>query len=227
MNLLALIPARGGSKGVPRKNIKSLHGKPLIGWSIDAAKKSRFIDKVVVSTEDDEIAAIARDLGAEIPFMRPIELAADDTPGIAPVMHAIENLPEFDWVILLQPTSPLRTAEDIDEIVRFCIEHDAPSAVSVYEVDKHPYLMYQRDETERLQPLLADKPDITRRQDLPPVYALNGALYLARIDWLKERQSLIGQETLGYVMSPESSADIDTPLDWQWVEFLIEQGYAK
>lgn len=227
MNLLALIPARGGSKGVPRKNIKSLHGKPLIGWSIDAAKKSRFIDKVVVSTEDDEIAAIARDLGAEIPFMRPIELAADDTPGIAPVMHTIENLPEFDWVILLQPTSPLRTAEDIDGIVRFCIEHDAPSAVSVYVVDKHPYLMYQRDETERLQPLIPDKPDITRRQDLPPVYALNGALYLARIDWLKERQSLIGPETLGYVMSTESSADIDTPLDWQWVEFLIEQGYAK
>lgn len=225
MNLLALIPARGGSKGIPRKNIKSLHGKPLIGWSIDAAKKSRFIERVVVSTEDDQIAAVASDLGAEIPFMRPKELAADNTPGIAPVMHAIENLPEFDWVLLLQPTSPLRTAEDIDGIVRFCIERDAPSAVSIYEVDKHPYLMYQRDETDRLQSLIPEKPDIARRQDLPQVYALNGALYLARIDWLKEQQSLVGQETLGYVMSTESSADIDTPLDWRWVEFLLDQGY--
>jgi len=227
MNLLALIPARGGSKGVPRKNIKSLHGKPLIGWSIDAAKKSTFVERVVVSTEDDEIAAIASDLGADVPFMRPMELAADDTPGVVPVLHAIENLPEFDWVILLQPTSPLRTAEDIDGIVRFCIEHGAPSAVSVCEVDKHPYLMFHRDESERLQPFIPQKPDITRRQDLPQVYAFNGALYLARIDWLKEQQSLVGQETLGYVMSPEYSTDIDTPLDWSWVEFLIEQGYAK
>jgi CMP-N,N'-diacetyllegionaminic acid synthase len=128
MRLLALIPARGGSKGIPRKNIKPLCGKPLIGWSIDAAKKSVFIDQVFVSTEDEEVAAIASDLGAGVPFMRPKELAADDTPGIAPVMHAIDNLPEFDWVLLLQPTSPLRTAEDIDGIVRFCIENDAPSA---------------------------------------------------------------------------------------------------
>ena len=227
MRLLALIPARGGSKGIPRKNIKPLCGKPLIGWSIDAAKKSVFIDQVFVSTEDEEVAAIASDLGAGVPFMRPKELAADDTPGIAPVMHAIDNLPEFDWVLLLQPTSPLRTAEDIDGIVRFCIENDAPSAVSIYEVDKHPHLMYQQDRTKRLRSLLPDKPDITRRQDLPKVYALNGALYLARVDWLKEQQLLVGQETLGYVMSPESSVDIDTPLDWRWVEFLIKQGYSN
>ncbi len=227
MKILALIPARGGSKGIPRKNIKLLFGKPLIGWSIDAAQKSAFIDRVFVSTDDQEIASVANDLGAEVPFMRPKELAADDTPGIAPVMHAIDNLPEFDWVLLLQPTSPLRTAEDIDGIVRFCIENDAPSAVSIYEVDKHPFLMYRQDETKRLQSLIPDKPDIARRQDLPEVYALNGALYLARVDWLKEQQSLLGQETLGYVMSPESSADIDSSLDWAWVEFLMGQGYAK
>lgn len=227
MNLLALIPARGGSKGIPRKNVKSLAGKPLIGWTIDAALQAPCVGRVVVSTEDEEIASVARDLGAEVPFMRPAELAADDTPGIAPVLHAIENLPEFDWVVLLQPTSPLRTAEDIDGIVRFCIEHDAPSAVSVCEVDKHPYWMFHRDESERLQSFIPQKTDISRRQDLPQVYAFNGALYLARIDWLKEQQSLVGQETLGYVMSRESSADIDTPLDWSWVEFLIKEGYAK
>lgn len=227
MKLLALITARGGSKGVPRKNIKPLCGKPLIGWSIDAAKKSAFVERVVVSTEDEEIAAIATHLGADVPFMRPAAFSADDTPSIDTVMHALGQLPEFDWVLLLQPTSPLRTTEDIDGIVRFCIEHEAPSAVSVCEVDKHPYYMYQRDESERLQPLIPQKPDISRRQELPQTYALNGALYLARVDWLMEQQSFVGSETLGYVMSPESSADIDTPLDWCWVEFLIEQGYVE
>lgn len=227
MKLLALIPARGGSKGIPRKNIKPLCGKPLIGWSIEAAKKSALVERVVVSTEDDEIADIAGHLGADVPFMRPAALAADDTPSIETVMHALSQLPEFDWLLLLQPTSPLRATEDIDGIVRFCIEHEAPSAVSICEVEKHPYYMYERDESERLRPLIRQKPNISRRQDLPQTYALNGALYLTRIDWLKEQQSFVGPETLGYVMSPESSVDIDTPLDWRWVEFLIEQGYAK
>jgi N-acylneuraminate cytidylyltransferase len=129
MKLLALIPARGGSKGVPRKNIKLLNGKPLVAWTIDAAKQATCINKIVVTTEDKEIAAIAQQLGAEVPFMRPAELAADDTPGIAPVLHAIELLPEFDWVLLLQPTSPLRSVIDIEGIVNLCLERAAPAAV--------------------------------------------------------------------------------------------------
>jgi CMP-N,N'-diacetyllegionaminic acid synthase len=223
VSVLAIIPARGGSKGIPRKNIKPLAGKPLIGWTIDAAKQATCIDRLVVSTEDEEIALIARDLGSDVPFMRPAELAADETPGMAPVRHAISQLPDYEWVLLLQPTSPLRSAEDIDGIWQFCQEQGAPSAVSVCEVGKHPYWMYQRDSEHRLEPFIKGRPDVARRQDLPPAYALNGALYLARTDWLLERRDFIGPETLGYVMPPERSVDTDTPQDWRWVEFLIEQ----
>lgn len=227
MKVLAIIPARGGSKGIPRKNIKLLAGKPLIGWTIDAARQACGIDRLVVSTEDEEIATVARQLGAEVPFMRPTELATDDTPGIAPVLHAIEQLPGYDWILLLQPTSPLRSATDIEGIFDFCKTHSASSAVSVCEVSKHPYWMYQRDASDRLQPLFLDRTEITRRQDLPPSYALTGGLYLARTDWLIEHKGFIGPETLGYVMPPERSVDLDTPHDWCWVEYLIVHNYAE
>ena len=227
MNLLALIPARGASKRIPRKNIKLLNGKPLIGWTIDAALKTSSIKRVVVSTDDEEIASIAKTLGADVPFMRPNKIAEDSSPGIDTALHAIEQLSEFDWLILLQPTSPLRTAADIDGIVRFCLEQNSPSAVSISQVHKHPHWMYQRTESKKLQPIIFNTMNISRQQDITKAYVLNGALYLARIDWLKEQQSFVGQETLGYIMSPESSVDIDTQMDWQWVEFLIKHGYAK
>ena len=223
MSLLTLIPARGGSKDIPRKNIKPLMGKALIGWSIDAAKKARCVDRIVVSTEDDEIASVARELGADVPFMRPDELATDGTPGIAPVMHAILQLPDYDWVLLLQPTSPLRSAEDINGIWQFCQERGAPSAVSVCEAGNHPYWMYQCNAAQRLEPFIKERPDVARRQDLPPAFALNGALYLARTDWLLKQRDFVGPETLGYIMPPERSVDLDTPQDWRWVEYLIGQ----
>lgn len=227
MTLLALIPARGSSKGIPRKNIKPLAGKPLIAWTIESARRAQAVDRIVVSTENEEIAIVARELGADVPFMRPAELALDDTPSIMPLLHAIERLPEYDWVMLLQPTSPLRTTEDIDGILQFCLEREVPSAVSVCKVNKHPYWMYYRDELDRLKPLIPDIPCITRRQDLPPAYVLNGALYLARRDWLLEHGNFIGRDTLGYVMPPERSADLDTQLDWKWIEFFMEQGNAQ
>ena len=223
MSLLAIVAARGGSKAIPRKNIKPLKCKPLIAWSIDSAKQATCIDHLIVSTEDEEIASVARGFGADVPFMRPAELAADDTPGIDPVLHAISHLPDYDWVLLLQPTSPLRSAEDIDGIWKFCQERCVPSAVSICEVGEHPYLMYQRRADKSLDPFITGRPKVIRRQDLPPVYALNGALYLAKVDWLLERRDFIGPETLGYIMPPERSVDLDTPQDWRWVEFLIEQ----
>lgn len=223
MSLLAIIPARGGSKGIPRKNLKPLAGKPLIGWTIDAAKKASCIDCIIVSTDDFEIATLARELGAEVPFMRPAELAADDTPGIAPVIHAISQLANYEWVLLLQPTSPLRSALDIDGIWQFLQEKGATSAVSICKVDAHPYWMYKCSADHRLEPFLRDRPDVTRRQELDSVFALNGALYLARTDWLIKHKVFIGPDTLGYVMPPERSVDLDTPQDWRWVEFLIEQ----
>ena len=221
MSLLAIIPARRGSKGIPRKNIKPLMGKPLIAWTIEAAKRTSCIDRLAISTDDEEIAAVARDLGADVPFMRPAELAVDDTPGIATVLHAISQLPCYDWVLLLQPTSPLRSAEDIDGIWNLCQERGARTVVSVCEVLKHPYWIYHCDAQQRIQPFIKNSSDATRRQDLTPAYALNGALYLAKTDWLIEKQTFIGPETLGYIMPPERSVDLDTPQDWRWVEFLM------
>ena len=222
MSLLALIPARGGSKGIVRKNIKMLLGKPLINWTIDVAKQAKCIDRIVVSTDDSEISKISKKCGAEVPFLRPAELATDEAPGIAPVLHALEQMPGFDWLLLLQPTSPLRIVSDIEGIFKFCKDHNASSAVSVSEVNKHPYWMYHRDETFHLSPLISNRPEITRRQNLPSVYSLNGAMYLAKVKWILEHRSFIGSETLGFVMPPDRSIDLDTLFDWNIVEQILK-----
>lgn len=227
MSVLAVIPARGGSKGIPRKNIKPLGGKPLIQWTIDAAKHSKHLDRIIVSTEDPEIARISLHFGAEIPFVRPSNLATDDTPGLAPVLHALEQLPEYEWVMLLQPTSPLRITEDIDSVFELCQESGAPAAVSLSAVSEHPYWTYRMGSEGCMESFIVNRPDILRRQDLPPAYCLNGAIYLARTDWLSEQESFITPETLGYVMPPERSVDLDSPLDWQWLEFLLENKHVK
>ena len=222
ITLLTLIPARGGSKGIPRKNIQELCGKPLIAWSIEAAQKSKYIDRIIISTDDQEIADVARSYGAEVPFLRPVEIAQDDTLGISPVIHALEQFPKFEQVLLLQPTSPLRTTDDIDGIVKMFQESQAPAAVSICETSKHPNWMFSCDKDGTLKPFTA-KPIATRRQELPKVYHLNGALYLAKSEWLRKTHTFLSPETLGYVMPPERSADIDTLLDWEWVELLIKR----
>lgn len=220
---LGLIPARGGSKGIPRKNIKLLGGRPLIEWTIEAALQARSLAAVVVSTDDDEIAAVARRAGADVPFVRPERLARDDTPGVDLVLHALEELPEFDAVVMLQPTSPFRSAADVDACTALAQRLHAPAAVSVTAPAKHPYWMYRLDERQRLQPLL-DTPLIPRRQDLPKVYALNGALYYAEASWLRQTRSFISTDTIAYVMPPERSHDLDLPTDWRVAEFLLSRG---
>jgi CMP-N-acetylneuraminic acid synthetase len=222
MGTFALIPARGGSKGIPRKNIKPIAGKPLIAWTIEAALRSPLLDAVVVSTEDEEIAEVARRAGAQVPFMRPAALAEDDTPGIDPVLHALEQLPQFDAVLLLQPTSPLRTTEDIDACLQLAAQRGAPSVVSVTEPDAHPYWTYSIGSDHRMTRLIDSAP-VSRRQDLPQVAALNGALYFAKSDWLRHNRGLIGPETLAYMMSRERSVDLDTPLDWKFAELLLKE----
>lgn len=222
MKTLALIPARGGSKGIPRKNVKLLAGKPLIAWTITAALASRLVDAVVVSTDDEEIADVARGHGAQTPFMRPAELARDDTPGIEPVLHALQQLPGFDAVLLLQPTSPLRSTADIDACIALGRDSQAPCVVSVSEPPTHPYLMYRLGPDGRLQALI-DAPAAACRQALPPVVALNGALYFADAEWLRQRRSFVAPETLAYVMPPQRSIDIDTALDWQLAELLLKE----
>lgn len=212
--ILAIIPARGGSKGVPRKNIRDLAGKPLIAWTIEEAKKSRYIDQLILSSEDDEIIEVAKQYGCEVSFKRPLELAQDDTPGIEPVLHAIEQCPGYDYVVLLQPTSPLRTVEDIDGCIEKLLNSDADFCVSVTEPEKSPYWMYTL-EGERMVPLLPQEELVTRRQDLPKVYALNGAVYVGNIMEIIETKNFLTKSTLGYVMSKENSIDIDTEIDFK------------
>jgi CMP-N,N'-diacetyllegionaminic acid synthase len=217
---LALITARGGSKSIPRKNIKLFGGKPLIAWAIETALSSRAVDDVVVTTDDEEIAMTAKEWGAEVPFLRPAELAADDSPGIDPILHALAQLGSHDQVVVLQPTSPLRRIADVDACVELARQHKAPASVSVSEPAKHPYWMYRLDGRQRMHPLL-NVSTFANRQDLPPVYALNGAVYYAQTDWLKRHHTFVTTETVGYIMPPERSLDIDTALDWKIAEMLL------
>jgi CMP-N-acetylneuraminic acid synthetase len=222
VKILGLIPARGGSKGIPRKNIKRIADKPLIAWTIEAASRSRWLDAVVVSTEDEEIAEVARSYGAQTPFVRPISLALDTTPGVDPALHALNELPEFDAVTLLQPTSPLRRSTDIDACIEFALRLHAPCVVSVCESDKHPAWMYTIDGGERLRPL-TECANVTRRQDLPTVYAANGAIYFARRDWLLRTRKFIAPDTVAFVMPRERSVDLDTLTDWKIAEIFLRE----
>lgn len=222
--ILAIIPARGGSKGILRKNIKKLGGKPLIAWTIECAQKSKYIDKVIVSTDDEEIADVAKEWGGEVPFMRPAELAQDDTPSVSVVVHALKECMHdgYSYVILLQATSPFRTPSDIDGAIEKCLDCGANTCVSVTEAEVSPYWMYTFAESERLRPLLnIDKDSFYQRQKLPKVYQLNGAIYIVESDYLFRVQKLIDSDTLGYVMNAENSLDIDTIRDFIVAESMI------
>ena len=221
MKVLGLIPARGKSKGIPRKNIKNLCGKPLIAWTIEESLKSKKLDNVVVSTDDEEIADIAQKYGADVPFMRPAELAGDSTPGIDTLLHAIEELPDFDSVLLLQPTSPLRTVEDIYGIIELVKVKKACSAVSVSEAISHLYWTYSL-ENGKLLNLYKNETKLLR-QDLPPAYNLNGAVYLASRNFLETKRAFKDESTLAYVMPRYRSVDIDDLDDWDFAEYLIKK----
>ncbi|TCP57851.1 N-acylneuraminate cytidylyltransferase [Tumebacillus sp. BK434] len=224
--VLAVIPARGGSKGVPRKNIRELAGKPLLAWSIEAARQSKYIDRVILSSDDPEIIETAQAWGCEVPFIRPAELAADDTPGIDPILHALSQVPGYDYVILLQPTSPLRTAEDIDACVEQLLRAAAPCCVTVTEPAKSPYWMYTLQANNAMQPLIQQEL-VTRRQDLPKAFALNGAVYVAEAEWLKRTKSFLTEETVAHIMPSDRSFDIDTELDLFLAEALLKQRVAQ
>lgn len=212
-SILAIIPARGGSKGVPRKNIRDLGGKPLMAWTIEEAKKSKYIDRLILSSEDAEIIDIARKWDCEVPFIRPKELAQDTTAGIDTVLHALTIFPQYQYVILLQVTSPFRTVQDIDDCIEQCIYKDADSCVSVTEADTSPYWMYKLDCNDNLSPLIQNDTPYLRRQDLPKVYSINGALYIAKTECLLQHKTFLNENTLAYKMSEYNSMDIDTEMD--------------
>ncbi|MES2218872.1 MAG: acylneuraminate cytidylyltransferase family protein [Pseudomonadota bacterium] len=219
--ILAVIPARGGSKGVPRKNLRPVDGVSLLARTIHSAKQSHYIDKVIVSSEDNEIIAAARQAGAEVPFVRPAEFASDEAPGYQPIIHALENVPGYDYVIVLQVTSPLRDTADIDGALDFCLRQDGNVCVSVTESAASPYWMYRFNENSELTPILAEKPPL-RRQDLPATYVLNGAIYIAATSWFLRSKSFLTSETLGYVMPQHKSLDIDTEFDFQLLNLYLK-----
>lgn len=226
LKVLGFVPARGGSKGLPRKNILELGGRPLIGWTLAAAKASRYLDRCIVSTDDEEIAQVARRLGGDVPFLRPAELAGDESKTFDAVQHALEQLPGYDILVILQPTSPLRTADDIDAALEKLQRHRAPACVSVVEPAKSPFWSYTIDEKERLQPLLDAQLAQNRRQDLPASYVLNGAVYAARIAWLLEHRNCMGERTVAHLMPPERSLDIDTAFDLDLANAYLSTGQS-
>jgi len=225
-SILVIIPARGGSKGIPRKNIRDLNGKPLIAYTIEEAKKSRYIDRIVVSTEDEEIAEISKKYGVEVPYLRPLELSEDNSPTIDCVIHMINWLKEKenyvpDYLCLLQCTSPLRTHEDIDGTVEKAITLNMDGAVSVCEAEVNPYWT-NVFEGDRLKYFIEEGKQITRRQDLPKVYRLNGAVYLIKTSILLHQKTFTTENITGYIMSSESSVDIDNEIDFKFAELRIE-----
>lgn len=224
-SVLALIPARGGSKGVVGKNTREAGGKPLIAWTIEAAKRSRYVDRVILSSDDPAIADVARRFGCEVPFVRPAELATDEADSMAVVRHALKALPErYDYLVLLQPTSPLRRAADIDAALERCVEGGASTCVSVCEPDKNPYWMMTMQPGGAVQPLFPPEQVPARRQDAPPIFALNGAVYVAPTDHLAAGGAFVTTGTVGYVMPKARSLDIDTELDLKLASFLLTEG---
>lgn len=218
--MLGLITARGGSKNVPGKNIRPVGGKPLIAWTIEAGIASRFLDRLILSSDDEAIMEVARQHGCDVPFKREARLAADDTPSMDVVLDALNRCPGYDWVVLLQPTSPLRRGADIDAAMERCVTLGAPACVSVCMVEQSPYWMYTLRSDDRLAALLPSS-GATQRQDLPPIYVLNGAVYIAGTAWLEKSRSFLTPETVAYEMPIERSLDIDTEADLARLRILI------
>jgi CMP-N,N'-diacetyllegionaminic acid synthase len=229
VNTLALIPARGGSKGVPRKNVRELAGKPLVAWTIESARACVGVDRIVVSTDDEQIGDICRESGAEVPFLRPAELALDDTPDRPVYDHAVEWLAEHadyrpDAVVWLRPTAPLRQPQDIDAGLGVLAETGCDSVRSVCPVEHHPYWM-RTLEGDRLRRLLpeAGEEAFYQRQLLPDVYRLNGAVDIVRCSSVAKTPGLFGGDVRAYVMPLERSVDIDSETDFTLAELLLDR----
>lgn len=224
---LALIPARGGSKGLPRKNLLPLVGRPLIAWTIGAALAAKLVDRVVVTTDDPEIADVSREAGADVPFLRPAELALDTSPSIDAVLHALDFLEAegqpFDYLALLEPTSPLRAEGDIDRAVRLLADNEdrADAVVSVGEVHmEHPGIV-KRVEDGYLRPYVDDAVSVTRRQDLSAALFPYGVIYLVKVEVLRATRSFYPERTIPLPIERWQNYEIDDAYDLACVEAVL------
>ena len=228
MKILGLIPARGGSKGIPGKNIKPLGVKPLLQYTFEAAKASKLLTKVILSTDDENIVKTAKKIGLKVPFLRPEELAVDNTPSLDVILHALDFFEEkgekFDAVCLLQPTTPFRKAGLIDEAITRFSEGNYDSLVSVREVpdDYNPHWVFE-EKNGGLKLATGESEIISRRQDLPKAYHRDGAIYLTKTEVLREQHSLFGKN-IGFIDTTGSAyVNIDNPSDWEAAEQLLKQ----
>ena len=232
-HIVGAIFARGGSKGVPRKNIRLLAGKPLIGYAIETARQISSLDRIVVSTDDAEIAEIARNFGAEVPFLRPLELAKDSTPEWLAWQHLIQELnkknPEcpVDILVSIPTTSPLRDASDVKACLHILLEGDAQVAITVTPTERNPYfnMVVLKDGYARVA--ISPTQRIYRRQDAPPVFDMTTVAYAARAEFVLKANSLFEGRVKAVVVPPERALDIDTELDLQWAEFLLTQSLRR
>jgi len=214
LSVLGLITARGGSKGVIRKNLREIGGKSLIARSVEAARSAACLDRVVLSSDDPEIIQAAILLGCEVPFVRPAELATAEASSMDVVRHVLATLPErYDFIVLLQPTSPFCTGADIDGALQLCVESEAPACVSGCIPTKSPHWTFELDGQGRMTPFLPEHYLTPRRQELPTAFAPNGAVFVARCDWIVKQPDFVTHETVAYVMPKERSLDIDNEFD--------------
>ena len=228
MKILGIIPARGGSKGVPKKNIKLLAGKPLIQYTSEIALRSKYLSKVILSSDDDEIIKVAGNMGIESPFIRPKHLAGDNSPTIKVVQHALEFYKEqgefFDAVCLLQVTSPFRTLQLLNNAIERFILKKTDSLVSVLEVPHvfNPHWTFEANENDNLKLATGEKNIITRRQELPKAFIRDGSIYITKTDIVVNDNSLYGN-TIAYIESPkERYVNIDTMEDWEIAENMLK-----
>lgn len=229
-SILAIVPARGQSKGIPRKNIKILVGKPMIAWSIEAAINSKYIDRIVVSTDDEEIKQISLKYGAEVPFLRPEELARDNTQSSDAIFFTVERLKsieneKYDFILLLQPTSPLRTEIHIDESIEKLIDNsnNFDALISITELEHPIYWNRTIDRNNVLKNYIEyDKDKKYRRQDFEKLYRLNGCIYLINTETFLRYKSFETENTLAYVMERKVSIDVDDIVDFELAEYYLK-----
>lgn len=225
--IVALIPARGGSKGIPGKNLRSLGGKPLLQLAFEAAKNSGVVERVLLSTDSEEIAALGRSLGIEVPFLRPPELAQDSTPMIGVLKHLIQHLrqtgSEPDAIMLLQPTAPLRTATHLKQAGEALIPADVDSVVGVTEIPGHysPHYAMKVTPEGKLTYYLPDSAQIKRRQDVPKAYSRDGTVYLFRISTLERYDDIYGENCIPLVIPSDETLNLDTMEDWEHAERIF------